>query len=267
MALHPMAKLALTIIYTPLLLNAFVLWIVNTIYWKEQWECITCRADDEPSIVQQFLYFSVWSLWLTMVVFFAWAVGSTCTASTDRPLANRIAEWSFRLALPHVVTVMTTYIYYVALNPPDTFLDEQACYTLSRGGLSRSITDNRGAINAYLVCALLSDVLVHWMSAPLLLVLLWSGELEYDPLLPYSTILMIALGISVGLADTYGSTIYCGNAWFNVGMSILINFFYHVLFALGHRRIPSFLYQRCARIEKDDSEVTLEKTKDAEACQ
>lgn len=160
MALHPMAKLAVIITYTPLLLNAFVLWIVNTIYWKEQWECITCRADDEPSIVQQFLYFSVWSLWLTMVVFFAWAVGSTCTASTERPLANRISEWSFRLALPHVVTVMTTYIYYVALNPPDTFLDQQACHTLSR-----SITDNRGAINAYLVCALLSDVLVHWINA------------------------------------------------------------------------------------------------------
>ena len=64
----------LKVIFFPLLANAIVLWVVNTTLIEDNWKCITCRADGVPSLAQQFLFYSVWSFWLTSFVFYPWAI-------------------------------------------------------------------------------------------------------------------------------------------------------------------------------------------------
>jgi len=254
MALPTTVKRIITIIYTPLFLIAQFVWLVDSIYWKEHWKCIQCRADEKPAFKQQFLYFTCWSMWFSLVVFVTWAYFTPPSSSGRSVLAQRV----IRVALPHVCTVMVTYIYYAATNPATSFLDADACYTLGRAGFPKNVTDNKAMVNFLLVCANISDNTVHYLSAPLLLMLLFSNELEYDLMIPYSTIFIIILGVAVGIADTYGSRIYCGGLWFNVGMSILFNFVFHVIFVLNHRGKLAFLCRCCDKETHIISDEDLE---------
>jgi len=244
MALPSIAKLALIIIYVPSFLIAIEVWIVNSIYFREDWECVTCRADETPSFKHNYLYFTYWSLWLSIAVFIPWAFSQP--GGKLRMYAQRI----FRVALPHACTVMVTYIYYIALNPVNEFFNLDACYVLGRAVMSKKITDNMTLVNFHLVCSIISDIVLHYMSAPMLVLLVLSGELEYDLVFPYTTVFMLILGVTVGLAQTFGSKIYCSdNIFFDVGICFSINFVFHVIFALWHRRMPSFLCHNCQKAE------------------
>jgi hypothetical protein len=83
MALPIIVKRIITIIYTPLLLINFGQWLVATIYWKEQWECLNCRKDENASIYQQFLYLTIWNMYLTIAVFVPWAYFTPKKMNTD----------------------------------------------------------------------------------------------------------------------------------------------------------------------------------------
>lgn len=79
---------------------------------------------------------------------------------------------------------------------------------------------------------MISNLTIHYLSAPLFIILLWFGELTYSVgkiWKAYSTAFIIVLGLAVGLAQEFGSPIYEGGVWFNVGMTILINFLMHIV--------------------------------------
>jgi hypothetical protein len=111
------------------------------------------------------------------------------------------------------------------------------------------ITDNTAARNVYLICHNIFDIFVHYLACPIMLLLLFSGEIEYDSAIPYSTIFCFLLGLAVGLSQTFGSRIYCGGIWFNPIAMLLINLVYHVLFVLWHRKI----YRKCCKSKKPES--------------
>lgn len=235
MALPQIAKIAVSIIYGVLYIIGFASWTFDTIYYKENWVCMKCRKSEEPSINQQFLFFSVWSFWLSMAVFFTWSCSRQKT--TLRAIAQRIIQ----VALPLACTVMICYICYVLSYSRDDFLNFEECYTLKvgRARMSKDITDNMFIVNFYLVCSVLADIVAHYLSAPLLLLLVLSGELEFDSSLPYSTIFATILGATICLADIFGSRIYCGNLWFNIPMTVLANLSFDMFFVLRHRRSKS----------------------------
>jgi hypothetical protein len=132
-------KLALTVLYTPLLSNAIILWIINTTLVEYNWECINCRADEDPSYAQQFLFYSVWSLWLTIGVFIPWAYFTPRTTNENKASSRGyiVSKIIFRVALPHVTTVMLTYLYYIATNPPKEFVNRDLCYYLGKAFLHK----------------------------------------------------------------------------------------------------------------------------------
>jgi len=115
--------------------------------------------------------------------------------------------------------------------------------------LSMEVTDSMTAKNVYLVCHNIFDVFVHYLSCPIVLLLLFSREIEYDSAIPYSTIFCFLLGLAVGLSQTFGSRIYCGGIWFNPIAFLLINAVFHVLFVIWHRKIC----QKCCKSKRAES--------------
>lgn len=248
--IRPKLKIALTVIFSLLYILSFENWIVTTIYWKQQWICLECRADDPPSIKQQFIYFTVWNMFFCIVIFTCWAF------FMNHSKAQSLMKNVFRVAVPHAVTVTLTYIYYVVSNPTDGFLNTEACHIMYRSFLSKDITTNMSTVTFQLICYNVSDFTLHYFSAPLMLFLLFSKEIEYDVTIPYSTFFITVLGVIIGILDTTtGSRVYCGNVWFNVGMSILINFLVHVLLVLHHHTRGKL----CCNKEKDDQADNNEK--------
>merc|ERR1712232_1280447 len=217
--------MGLIVVSTPLIMISLGIWIHGNVFYKAQWDCVKCRADEPAAFTQNFLYYTLWNLFLTTALFVAWAGGW-------KTAAQRI----FRVLLPHACTVTTSYIYYVATNPNDGFFTEE-CYTSGRAALSKQITDNTAAIDSFLVCYNIFDIFVHYLICPMMLLLLFSGELDYDSAFPYSTVFVFLLGLAVALTQTFGSTVYCGSVWFYMSMMTLIHLVYHVLFVLWHRRI------------------------------
>ena len=232
--LHPWAKRILVVLSVPPMLITVCFWIANTSLYETQWDCIVCRSGQKPSIKQQFLFFTVWNIWFTTVVITAWAA-TTFTANNNnhRGTIHAVAQKVFLLALPHATTVCLTYIYYVATNPVDGFVDEDLCHRRGRTGMAKTLTDDPVLIDLFLVCAEISDVWIHWVTGPLMILLLVTGEFGYDVWIPYSTIVAVVLGSVIGLAQTYsGSLIYCGGIWFQVGMLMLINFVIHWIYVV-----------------------------------
>lgn len=221
----------LKVVFFPLLANSLILWVVNTTLIDDNWKCIVCRADGDPSLAQQFLFYSVWSLWLTSLVFYPWAI--PCCRD-----AKKISQTVFQIAFPHAATFMTTYIYYVATNPADEYVDREACYYLGRSFLSRDLgKGNDDIINLYLVLMTVSDLTVHYLSFPLLLYLWITGQVKFQVLFPWSTVFVFLLSAVIAPVQIFmGVTIYCGGLWFNLIGSVAINFIYHVFFALMSRR-------------------------------
>lgn len=88
---------------------------------------------------------------------------------------------------------------------------------------------DEGLANTILVIGVMSDLTVHYFSAPLMILLLLTGEMKYDVGLwrPISTLFIFILGLIVALGQTFGSRIYCGDAWFSTVSSIGINFAVH----------------------------------------
>ena len=230
----------LKVVFFPLLANSIVLWIVNTTLIEDNWKCITCRADGDPSLAQQFLFYSVWSFWLTSFVFYPWAIPS-CQG-------NKISQAVFQIAFPHVATVMTTYFYYVATNPADEFVDRELCYYLARSFLSRNLGQgNDVIINLYLVLMTFSDLTVHYFSFPLLLYLWLTGQVKFQVLFPWSTVFVFLLSAIIAPMQIFrGVTVYCGGLWFNLIGSVCMNFLYHVFFAMMSRgKITCFRIHQC----------------------
>ena len=144
-----------------------------------------------------------------------------------------------KIALPHIITVFVSYIYYDVSNPADEFVNKDACYTMEKAILSKDITTNETLINIMLVVGVMNNLTVHYFSAPLMFILLWCGEISYSVgkmWKAYSTLFIVILGVVVGLSQEFGSPIYNGSVWFNVGMSIAINFVFHcILFGANYR--------------------------------
>jgi len=230
MTLHKIAKLALSVVCTPLIMISLGVWIFEIVFYREQWECIMCRADEPTSTKQNFLYYTLWNLFLTTALFVAWAGGW-------KTAAKRI----FRVELPHACTVATAYIYYRVTFQNDEFFNAEDCYVRGRATLSKQITDSEAAVDAYMVFQNILNIFVHYVICPVMLLLLFSGELDYDLAFPYSTVFVTLLGLAIALSQTFGSKIYCGSIWFQMGMMILIHLVYHGLFVLWNRRIC----QRC----------------------
>jgi len=226
MVLPKIAKLALIVVSTPLILISLGTWITGMVFNEERWACINCRADDPVSFKQNFLFYTLWLLFLTTALFVAWAGGK-------KKAARRI----FRVVLPHSCTVTMTNIYYNATNPSDGFFNTELCYTRVRAYVTMEMAENIAARDAYLFCQNVFDIFVHYAACPILLLLLFSGEIDYDSAFPYSTIFVFLLGLAIALSETFGSKVYCGGMWFNASMMVVINLVYHVLFVLWHRKI------------------------------
>jgi hypothetical protein len=220
--------IALILIFSPLYAIALLQWIVSTIYYREQWACLTFRTNYPPSIKQQFLFFSVWSLWLSIAIFIGW----TRKFFGKRNESSSMLENICKVALPHIITVFVTYIYYDISNPANEFVNKEACYTLRKAALSKEITTNEALIKTVLIFEVMDNLTVHYFSAPLMFILLWCGEISYNVVKiwkAFSTLFIIILGVVVGLAQEFGSPIYNGDIWFFVGTSIAINFVVHCM--------------------------------------
>ena len=239
MTLSKVTGAILLLIFTPLYVLAFLYWALNTVFYKEQWECINCRKDDDPSIKQQFLYFTVWNMYFSIAIFFSWAAKKLFQYRNDFSY-EKIHQHVFNISLPHIITVGITYIYYNATNDTDGYANTDVCYSSGKTILSRQITSNEGLANIILVIGVMSDLTVHYFSAPLMILLLLTDEMKYDVSLwrPYSTLFVFVLGMIVALGQTFGSRIYCGDAWFNTGSSIGVNFAVHcILVCYNHWRL------------------------------
>ena len=240
---------AVKIVFALLSLNTIVMWLFSSAITPEHnWVCIQCRASMEPGVGQQFLFYSVWSFWMTFLVFVTWILlsqnnpDSNATANPPSAAASRlqlIYNIGFQVALPHVTTVMITYVYYVATNPVDTFLDTEACYHLGRANLGKSFTENMFYANVYLVLMNVQDWTVHYLSAPLLFFLWSTGQANFQTvswrwLFPSSTLFVIILSSIIAIAQAYwGVILYCGGMWFVLGLFTGINLLFHILFAGG----------------------------------
>lgn len=156
-----------------------------------------------------------WSMWLSIAIIFCWA---SKALFLKRP-SSKLDTWLTNITLvgvPHIWTVMISHIYYIASNPTDGFVNKEACSTLWRAAFAKEITSNQEVTNFYLAVAVNSNVTNHFLYAPLMLILLLSGEIKYDSWIPYSTIFIIFLGLIVGVSQIFGSRICCGDIWFNV---------------------------------------------------
>lgn len=229
MALANSSKIALSIVFTALYTISSFNWLIDTIYYKEQWVCYLCSGepkDGSVSIKQQFLYFSMWSLWFSMAVLVGWMIKAVFSCGN-----GIVVEKIVWVALPLIITVFISYVYYDFTNAPEGFLNKEACYTLRKSAVSKSITSNETIIDILLGIQVFSDFTIHYFSAPLMMLLLVSGEIKYTAPLwkPFSTFFMLILGTVVYLGQSFGSTIYCGSALFNSAMSILINFVVHCI--------------------------------------
>jgi hypothetical protein len=184
-------------------------------------------------------------------VFILWAyfTPSENKASSRGYIVSKII---FQVALPHVTTVMLTYLYYGATNPAEEFVNRDLCYYLGRAFLHKDVTDNETAVNAYLVFGVLTDFTIHYFSAPLLLYLYVTGQIPYDVWFPWSTVFVIMLSAIIApvqiLADV---PIYCGSIWFAIGGSILINFAFHIGFCVLSRGKLGMHQWGCVLIEDD----------------
>jgi hypothetical protein len=230
------------IIFVPLMINVIVLWILSTsITATHNWECLQCRADKEPSVAQQFLFYSVWSFWFTCIVFVSWASTSTSTCKDSKTTTtttttktstntNKFTHNAFQLALPHVITVSLCYIYYVITNPVHTFMNSDACYTWGRAFLGKTYTDNQTGAMIYLVLMNIMDATVHYLSAPLMLYLFATQQLKYTTKIPYSTFFVIVLSAIMAFAEIYGDVkLYCGGRWFVLATFTAVNLIFHVI--------------------------------------
>ena len=241
------ANRIIQIIFVPLMINVIVLWILSTsITATHNWECLQCRADKEPSVAQQFLFYSVWSFWFTCIVFVSWATTSsnsstskgttsTSTGKDNHPQhkTHKFTHYAFQLALPHVITVSLCYIYYVITNPVHTFMNSDACYTWGRAFLGKTYTDNETGAMVYLVLMNIMDATVHYLSAPLMLYLFATQQLKYTTKIPYSTFFVIGLSAIMAFAEIYGDVkLYCGGRWFVLATFTAVNVIFHVLFYL-----------------------------------
>lgn len=248
------AKTILLVLSIPLVVNSVAIWIFNTINYDKQWICQLCRAEEDPAIKQQFMYFTVWNLWFTGIMVFLWAFNG--------PRSKTIGNALFRVALPHATVVFVTYIYYIATNPGDGFLNEDACYAWGRVALSKTFTDTKWLVDFYLVCSNLSDYWVHWISGPLMVLLLATGEFgPYDHLVPYNVVFIVLLGVGIGLGQTYGARIYCGEIWFQVGGTMVFHLFFHCVYVAWHRRCRCFC---CAKKEETNAVNRSRKAKSEE---
>jgi hypothetical protein len=151
-------RFALILIYVPLYTISLTQWIVNTIYYREQWECFTYRADYQPSIKQQFLYFSMWSLWFSIALLIGW-IRTNFSKTVFK--TNEVMIW---VALPHIFTVFICYIYYDVTNPSDEFLNSEACYTLRKSAWAKQITSNETVINLMLTLGCKSKEVIPYVS-------------------------------------------------------------------------------------------------------
>ena len=143
----------LSYLYSALYALSIVQWFFDTIYYRQQWECLTYRADYPPSVKQQFLYFSMWSLWFSVAIFIGWI-----RKSSEKKFSRAYSAICW-VGLPHVIAVFVSYIYYDVTNPPDEFLDKEACYTLYKSIFSKEITTNETIINMMLVIGRKSTML------------------------------------------------------------------------------------------------------------
>lgn len=266
-------KSAAKVVFGLLSINAIAMWLWScAIVLEHNWGCLQvslssdtiicneqtliatsftnlqCRAGKEPSIVQQFLFYSVWSFWLTLFVFVTWVlIGCSTVARQEAaawtPYVNaERLQWmhqiAFQIALPHVITVMLTYIYYVATNPISTFINQDACHHLGRAYLGNSYASNAFVLYLYLILMNVQDWTVHYLSGPFLVFLWWSGESRFIAsswkwMIPWSTIFVCLLSFVMAISQLYwGVALYCGSMWFILSLFTGINLLFHVVFVV-----------------------------------
>ena len=130
MILSHVIKALLFAVYTPLTLIALITWIVQTIFWREQWECIMCRLDDPPSIKQQFLYFTIWSMWFSITILTCWSLKSLFCKTPSSILLDKCLSRATEVGVPHILTVFISYIYYLLVTKCEDLVNSEDCYTL-----------------------------------------------------------------------------------------------------------------------------------------
>lgn len=241
-------------------LNAIVMWLwSSSITPEHNWVCLQCRASRNPSMGQQFLFYSVWSFWLTFLVFVTWILlGRQGTDSAYSRRIRTLHQIAFQLALPHVTTVIVTYVYYVATNPIESFLDMDACYHLGRANLGKTFTDSPAIINLYLVLMNVQDWTVHYLSAPFLLFLwgtrqsMFLGRGRWT--FPWSTMFVVVLSTTMAIAQLYcGVVLYCGGMWFTLCLFTATNLVFHSVYVATTRYYSAS--RRQSSIERKDENL------------
>jgi len=160
-------------------------------------------------------------------------------------------------------------VYYEANKPPRTdFLNFEDCWAWDNYGsiaLSKQIVDDRSVVwvDVYLVCGVISDFIYHYLSVPLLLILVFSGELDFDSWIPFSLLFEIVLGILVSLVDHYEVNLYCGESgWFVALCLAALNLLTFIIYVLWYRRIPSFLCRHCYSNSQQQEQQNGDESKD-----
>jgi hypothetical protein len=262
--ISPLYKRAITVVYTPLFLIVMAIWITDVIFIEDNWVCSLCK-DDAPTVAPMFIYFSMWSVWFTIAIFVTWAYFTPAAEERSSSVARNAEEESCRghqiskvlapIALPLVLTVTVTYIYYLQSNPKDETINEDLCYGMVRSAINRDV--NESMANLYLVLSVITDFTIHYLSSPLLLALFFSGELPYEAAIPWSTFFVVLLGIMIVLVQENVGTVYCSdNIWVAVSGVCGFDFFFHLLFFLGARGKLGCKSWSCVRTNvRDDEEV------------
>ncbi|GFH43885.1 predicted protein [Chaetoceros tenuissimus] len=193
-------------------------------------------------------------MYFAIAIFFGWAIRKLFhhdngESSHHSSLYQKIVN----VGLPHVLSVSATYIYYDATHDAKTFVNSDACYTLHKSRLSRDITSNENVANGLLVVFFISNLTIHFFSAPLMAFLVSTSEVKYNVSLwrPYSTLFTFVLEVIVVLGHELGSMIYCGNIWLYAGGSTASSLGFHIIL-VGFNCFK----EKCMKNSEDEEQVS-----------
>ena len=258
----------LQIVIVGLVILANLGWIVDTIFLHDNWECVSCRQGKNSNRLLQFIYYSIWGLWMNSFVILGWVKysndGGNNKSNDDK--GYQLVRSIFQVAFPYAIAVMLGYIYYSISNPPTGFIDEDFCYRMGRSGVSKALfsENNEQLATIYLILMTIWDITMHYITPLFMLYLHLSKEIEFQPSwVPWSGILVFILSIIIVLAQTYGDVVvYCEGLWFSVIVStITTTVINYVLSLMTYRKMfdrfgPADVISSSSERESDDASIS-----------
>lgn len=272
---YSMLRKILQIVIVVLVILANLAWVLDTIFLHENWDCVACRQDKDVSRVLQFIYYSIWGLWMNSFIIFSWVANdfskekeTSSTSTTTHQGGGHhhnhqgLVYKVFQVAFPYAMSICSGYIYYSLTNPGSSFIDEDLCHRMGRAGVSKTLfndDEQQLLVNAYLVLMIIWDLTMHYITPLVLLYLYLSKEIAFTPTwIPWSGILIFVLSVIIVLAQTYGNVIvYCDELWFSVITSVIVAIVvYYLVALLEYKKV----FDNCCLAGQSSSEEDVERS-------